>query len=246
LLAEEPGISDRALYHSVLSAVAAGATRPGQIAGLLGRPQGALTHPLNVLEDIRLIVRVEDALRRQRPVYRIAEPILRFHHAIIRPHLARLERGHGADVWRRDARPTFWSQVLGLHFEDLARTWTAEFAAEETIRGRPSLVGPTVVRDPSTRTSYEVDVVALGPPGRRGGRHVLALGEAKWSSDPVQEDELDRLIRIRRTLAAREDVVAARARPMLFSASGFSASLKRRARQEDAVLVDLERLYAGD
>lgn len=47
LLREDPRIQDRALYLSVLGAVAAGATTPAKIAAAIGRDQRSL-HALGV------------------------------------------------------------------------------------------------------------------------------------------------------------------------------------------------------
>ncbi len=247
LIAEEPGLADRALYHSILTAIAEGQTRPGQIASVLRRPQTALAHPLNVLEDIRIVERQQDALRQRRPTYHIAEPIVRFYFAVMRPHLPRLERGAGADVWRIDARAPFSSQVLGPHFEDLARRWAATYASKRTLGGAPSAVGSTVVRDAAGKTSHEVDVVVLASSEGRGPRRVLALGEAKWRTDLMADGELDRLLQIKRLLEARDDLLVAGARLLLFSPTGFTKRLRERAREHDtAVLVDLQRMYAGD
>jgi len=247
LMAEEPGLADRALYHSILTAIAEGQTRPGQIASVLHRPQTALAHPLNVLEDIRIVERQPDALRQRRPTYRIAEPIVRFYFAVMRPHLPRLERGAGARVWRDEARASFSSQVLGPHFEDLARRWIETYASKRTLGGTPGVVAPTVVRDARGKTSHEVDVVALAPSEGRGPRRILALGEAKWRTNVMQAGELDRLLRIRELLEARDDVHVSGARLLLFSPAGFAERLRDRAEEDDTiVLVDLERLYTGN
>lgn len=97
LRAEEPGLADRALYHSILTAIA----------------------------------------------------VVRFYFSVMRPHLARLERGAAEEVWPSEAQETFSSQVLGPHFEEIARAWTSTYASAETLGGRPGLVGSTVVQDPA-------------------------------------------------------------------------------------------------
>lgn len=247
LIAEEPGLADRSLYHSILTAIAEGGSRPGQIASVLRRPQTALAHPLNVLEDIRIVERQQDTLRQRRPTYHIAEPVVRFYFAVMRRHLPRLERGAGADVWRFDARAPFSSQVLGPHFEDLARRWAATYASEKTLGGVPSGVGSTVVRDAAGKTSHEVDLVAMAPPEAHAQRRVLALGEAKWRADPMPDGELDRLLRIKGLLEDRGDVHIGDARLLLFSPAGFTAKLRGRAKEDKrVVLVDLGRMYSGD
>lgn len=100
LLAEEPSLRDKALYHSVLAAVADGNRTRGAIARFVGRRDDALAHPLTVLEDSGLLRRQPDAFRAGRSTLSINEPLVTFYHAIMRPDWARLERpGHAAQVW---------------------------------------------------------------------------------------------------------------------------------------------------
>ena len=245
LLAEEPGITDRGLYNSVLAAIARGDRTPGKVAAALGRDEGALRHPLRMLEEARLIARDQDVLLQRRPQLRVTDPILRFHHAIVRTNLAPLEERRAAEVWT-SAADTFSSQVLGPHFEEMARTWTARHASERTMGGRVERVGMTVLNDREERTRHQVDVVALGPGGRRR-KTVRLLGEAKGSVRPMTAGDLRRLERVRSLLstAGRADVSTARL--ALFARSGFTDDLLREAgRRTDVELIDLHRLYEGD
>jgi AAA+ ATPase superfamily predicted ATPase len=246
LMAEEPGLADRALYHSILTAIAERSTRPGQIAAQLNRPTTAMSHPLNVLEDIRLVRREEDALRQRRPTYHIAEPVVRFYFSLMRHHLPRLERGQASDVWPTETQDTFSSQVLGPHFEEIARAWTSVYASRKTLGGPVGVVSSTVVQDPSARARHEVDVVALATRNQAKKKRVLALGEAKWRSRPMGVRELERLERIRKLLESRHDLDVAGTRYLLFSPAGFSPTLRERARDESVQLMDLDRIYAGE
>ncbi len=241
LLAEEPGVSDRALYNSILAAIANGRTRPGEIASTLARPQTALAHPLRVLEELRLIRKIEDAFRERRATYRILEPVIRFYHAVLSPHV----RSHGleqvAEAWPRATATTFSSLVLGPHQEELARRWTLRHASERTTGGRPTRVAPTVVNDAANKTAHELDVVALDDRGQ-----ALAIGEAKWrEAGGIGVEELRRLEHIRSLLVARS--LASEDTRLLLFAPTFTAGLaKSVASRSDAELVDLDRLYEGD
>jgi AAA+ ATPase superfamily predicted ATPase len=105
LLAEEPDLRDTALYLSVLGAVADGNTTRGGMAGYLGRKATDIAHPINVLEDAGLLHRDADVFRDNRPTYRIAEPLIGFYHAIMRPVWDQLERpGNAARVWHASRR----------------------------------------------------------------------------------------------------------------------------------------------
>ncbi len=242
LLAEERGLSDRALYHSVLAAIAAGNGSETKIAAALARERQALGWPLRVLLEAGFVARGEDALRRRRPTYRVADPIVRFHHVVTRRDLARFEERCAAEAWA-DAQPRFAAHVLGPHFEELARLWTARYASEQTTGGRLARVGTTQLGDSAGRSQLELDVVGI-----RAGEptQVALLGEAKLRAERAGAGALARLERARELLAARASVDA-EPKLAVFSASGFDSALRAAAkRRGDLELVDLERLYSGE
>ena len=241
LLAENPEVRERGLYAGVLAAVSRGRTTRGAIADHVGRPSTDLSHALNVLETGGWLRREEDALRSQRPRYRLDEPFLGFHGAIVRPASAALERRRGAQVWA-GAQQSFATQVLGPDVEEMAREWTVGYASDETLGGFPQQVASSVVADPQRRTQHEVDVVAVR--SEEGRRRVLAIGEVKVGRALGVRD-LERLVRVRELLRRRDDVDAHHTRLLLFSGGEFSDDLRARERAGDVVLVDLERLYGG-
>lgn len=242
LLAEERGLNDRALYHSVLSAIAAGNHTETKMAATLGRDRQALGWPLRVLVDAGFVVRDDDALRQRRPAYRIAEPIVRFHHVVTRRDLARFEERRAVEAWA-GAQARFATHVLGPHFEDLARHWTIRYASERTTGGPLVRVGATQVNNPGGRSQAEVDVVGI----RAGDSpKVGLLGEAKFRAEPAGVGVLAHLERAR-DLLARRATVQADVKLVVFSASGFDRALLATAHDRDNVeLVDLDRLYAGE
>jgi AAA+ ATPase superfamily predicted ATPase len=246
LLAEEPGIRDTAVYNSVLAAIAGGNATRGGIASYLARPATELAHPLDVLEDAGWISREADTFRANRSSYQIAEPIVAFYQAVMRPAWGELERpGAARNVWRR-MHQTFASKVVGPHFERLCRDWSRWYAAAETFGGYPARVGSGAINDRAGRMLLETDVVVLGDDGASRPR-VLCLGEAKWNT-VMTPGHLERLVRIRELLGDHKGLRASDdTRLALFSAAGFSDELRERACRDPAVvLVDLDRLYEGD
>jgi uncharacterized protein len=238
LLIEEPDLRDTALYHSVLAAVADGQRTRGGIAGYIGRKDDTLRHPITVLEDAGFLTREEDAFRQGRPTYRIAEPLVSFYHAIMRPAWADLEQRRAKEVWSASGE-RFASNVLGPHFEALCRTWARECATPDTFGGRPARVAATVVNDPARKRTHQVDVAVVADDGR-----VLSLGEAKVGTTMGVAD-LQRLDHIRGLLAARGDLDVHSTKLACYSATGFTADLRAAAAAGHVVLVDLERLYTG-
>ncbi|WP_222946990.1 ATP-binding protein [Streptomyces sp. TRM49041] len=242
LLADEADLRDRALYHSVLAALASGNATAGGIAGCLERPTSDITHPLTVLQDCGLVRRETDAFRRNRSTYRVAEPLIAFDHAVSRPRLPLLDRGMADQVWD-GSRARFLSAVVGPHFEQLCRDWVCHFAGPETFGGMPIDVSYGTVADPAARTSIEVDVVVRGAMGQDVGV-LLSVGEAKWD----QTMGVGHLERLRHALALlrAKGIDTSHARPACYSGAGFTEELRAAEGRGEVILVDLRRLYEGE
>ncbi|MFF1815647.1 ATP-binding protein [Streptomyces sp. NPDC058251] len=242
LLAAEPDVRDRALYHSLLAAVAAGNHTSGGIASAIGRKATDISQPLTVLKRCGLLTVEPDAFRGNRSAYRIAEPLITFHHAVVRPNQSLLtHRRNPAAAWAM-SRDTFLSTVVGPHFEHLCREWVSWHAEPDTFGGLPIEVTSGTVADPVARTSHEVDVVVRGAVGQDHGI-LLSIGEAKWNK-VMDVRHLDRLRHILGLLTAR-GIDTSHTRPACYSGIGFTPDLQRAAERGEVVLVDLKRLYGG-
>jgi AAA+ ATPase superfamily predicted ATPase len=244
LLREDPRNLDKAVYNSVLQAVADGHHSPTAIGSVVGRDYNSLKHPLSVLEGTGFLLRVDDVLTRKRPLYYLADPIIRFTQVVIDPHRALLEERDVATAWHA-AADSYSAHVLGPHFEHLARVWTARFSGDRWEQPLGE-VGPAVINDARGRTQYELDVVALERGRRRHDEKapIVALGEAKSTNKQRTLSDLHRLEHIRQVLqnSGRD---AGGAHLALFSRAGFDQNLAQEAAsRKDVHLVTLEDLYA--
>ena len=246
LLREDPRVTDEAVYYSLLGAIADGRTAPKRIAEALGRTSTEIGHHMNVMTTAGFVTRQDDLLRARRPAYRVADPIVRFHHLINRRHRARLEDRMAARVWT-DAAATYRSGIVGPHFESICRQWTDRYAAPETLGGETERSASLQVDDRGSRQSFQLDVVARQA-GTQGSSTtpIRLLGEAK--ARRLNTDDLTRLDRLADLLAQRSDaVLAPNAKRLLFSLEGFSTDLTNTAAtRQDVELIDLPRLYEGD
>lgn len=242
LLYEQPELVDETLYFSVLNAIAGGASRRSEIAGRLGRPDSSLSHALAVLEEVRLIERVEDALVAKRPVYRITEPVIRFHQLVIRPREAAIAGLGGDRVWPA-VRDTVDAKIYGPHFEQLCREWTLVYAADADRGGFVNQVRAATIACREHRQGHEIDVVALSENSYEP-TVIRAIGEAKSGTKPVGVSELERLVHLRDLLPSGK--VGGPVRLLLFGRNGFTPALVRQAADRaDVELVDMGRLYGG-
>lgn len=241
LLSEEPGLRDLGLYHSVLAAVAFGNATSGGIATYVGRKASDITHHLSVLEASGLLRRENDVFRGNRMIYRIAEPLITFYQAILRPDWADWEHGHSPErLWgRRQHR--FVSNVVGPHFEDICRTWATRYAPEGFYGGYVGRVGSGTVNDSGNRTTHEVDIAVFGE--RDDDReHLLSIGEVKWN-DVMGLGHLERLRNIRDLLGASSRHDTSRTLLACYSGAGFMPSLHEAAQSGEVLLIGPDELY---
>jgi hypothetical protein len=157
----------------------------------------------------------------------------------MRPAWRELERRRADQVWKR-SRDRFLAGVVGPHFEEVCRTWAADFAGAEAFGGVPAEIGHAVVNDSAHRASHEIDVVVLAEPDG-GPRKVLSLGEVKWG-DIMCEGHVERLRRVRDLLAGRGYDMRS-TRLTCYSAAGFAPDLLA-AKSDDIMLVSPDLLYS--
>lgn len=224
-LADVAPLASRGLFHTLLAAIASGERTFSAIARIAGRPTGALTRPLALLERAGLVTRVPDPLRKRRDLYDLADPHLRTWLAVIAPSRSALQAGRAREVWQRVRGSTWRAKVLGPRWETVVRAHLAVGGAAAGW-GALDVVGATVVSDRLQRTSHEVDIVAV-----RAGR-VVALGEAKLRR--LGPGDLERLTTIRDLLGAND------AHLMLASAEGVDVKVKRGA---SVVVLEPKDIY---
>ncbi|MFD5462169.1 ATP-binding protein [Kitasatospora sp. NPDC127059] len=241
LVEREPDGWDRALCHSTVAALADGCTTTGAVARRLERPATDVPHVLALLGDCGLVESTPDALRPGVTHYRIAEPLLAFDHAVIRPHRGELERQEAARVWRA-VRPAFESSVLEQRFAQVCRDWALRFAADDTFGGAPATASAGSVPAAPGQGPLGADVVVRGEARGRPGT-LLSVGLARWN-EVLDLHHLHEVQQVVAALAARGENVS-RARPALYGAAGFSPRLRAAEAHGELVLVDPHRLYRG-
>lgn len=246
LLREDPRVTKQSLYYSLLNAVAGGSSTRSGIASALGRKASDLDHPLNVLMTAGFLRREDDFLSRRAPSYLIADPIIRFHGLITRSHEALAEERDLETLWRL-AAPTFRSQVIGPHFEDVARIWTARYASLATLGGPIGAPHTLQVNERKAARRFQVDVVAATQASAsRRTKVIQVFGEAKGTTERRTVADLTRLESLRAELEGRSVHFSRSCRYLIFSLSGFTEGLSSVAQERaDVELVDLHRIYHG-
>jgi AAA+ ATPase superfamily predicted ATPase len=217
-------LRDVTRYATILRSVADGCTNSKEIIGRVRelKDASALAPYLQKLAELRLIriVRSLDAAERERDRrYYLDDPFLAFWYRFYLPNVSPLAASHAHEVWRHAIQPHLNDYMGGL-FEWICRDY-ARLYLSEVLPGPAQQVGQIWASD------YDIDVAGRLLTG------AAFAGECKWWSAPVGSNILDHL----RETAARTPYErdAGERYFLLFSRSGFTPELKRRARKDPTV-----------
>lgn len=164
----EPGV-----YFSILHSLAAGMTRPNQIAQDAGVPHSSLNKYLDVLVRMRMIRRQvpitqKNPERSAKGLYMLADPFLRFWFRYVFPHRSTLELGRAEDLYQSTVKPDV-SNFLGATYEQIC--------SEEILKDGKSLLGFQPMRiGRYWDAKLEIDLIV-----EDAKREHAAFVECKWS-----------------------------------------------------------------
>lgn len=238
-------LTEPAVYHSILAAIAEGDTTNGEIASRSGVATHSLPAYLQKLELLHLVGRDVpfgvDPRKSKKGVWTITDGYLAFWHAFIRPNAVDLEAGRVDEVWKSFVQPRIDAFVSRPAFERACRSFVRARMGRTAGLPDRGAVGAwwgtrtTVVSGDRRREHLEADVVA-------GSANAIALaGEAKWS-DGVDAHALGQLRRVTALMPGTSEDT----RLALFSRHGFEDRLQAIAAAEGVLLFDVADLYAPD
>jgi AAA+ ATPase superfamily predicted ATPase len=229
-LSDEPNnllqaeLRDVTRYATILRSIADGCTNSGEIIGRVRelRDASALAPYLQKLAELRLIriVRSLDAAERERDRrYYLDDPFLSFWYRFYLPNLSPITAGHPHEVWRHAIHPRLNDHMGGL-FEWICRDYARLHVAE---------VLPSPAQEVGQIWSGDFDIDVAG----RLLTGAAFAGECKWWNGPVGLNVLEHLQDTSTRTPYERD--AGERFYLLFSRSGFTPELKRRARKDPMV-----------
>lgn len=215
-------------YFVILRAIAQGKRKLSEIINDTGFEKSLLSRYLEILRSLRFIEK-ELPVTEKYPeksklgLYRIHDRFFEFWFKYVFPNRSRLEIGKGREVLRT-IKESF-NQHLSFVFEDVCREYCLELMRHGKIRF--DSIGRWWQRN------EEIDIVTLDEKNRE-----IYFGEVKWSVKPVGVNILEHLIK--KATLVKWNTGKRKENFILFSRSGFSDALRKRARKEGIILVSVK------
>ena len=211
-------LSNPATYNSILSAIARGERKLGDIALSIGVEGTTANRYLTVLRDLGIVERQipitdPDPLRSRRGTYHLADRFVAFHGRYVQPNLSLIAAGRGQRVFREqvlpelpalldDARTDFVLEHMAKHAADLLGTELTELgrhsgelirAAARTADGR----GVAGVLHPEAKLDLEAltEEVSVLDRAFSGETHVIIYRTTADPRAPLEAEVAGREVR---------------------------------------------------
>ncbi|MCH2104395.1 MAG: ATP-binding protein [Planctomycetes bacterium] len=210
-------LSNPATYNSILSAIARGERKLGDIALAIGVEGTTANRYLTVLRDLGIVERQipitdPDPLRSRRGTYHLSDRFVAFHGRYVQPNLSLIAAGRGERVFREqvlpdlpllldDARTDFVLEHMAHHAADLLGTELLELgrhpgelirAAARTADGR----GVAGVLHPETKLDLDALTEEVGVLDRAfsGETHVVVYRTTADPRAPLEAEVVKRKV----------------------------------------------------
>ncbi len=213
-------------YLAILEAIGRGIKSPVSIAkqtGIAINHIGKYLHNLVELGFVRRTISLDanDYSNTRLSRYEIRDSYLKFYFFYIYPNLELLEQNRLARLMEiiKDNHASF---VGKTGFEELARRFITQMGDTHKLSFIPDYIGRI------WNKKAEIDIAAINKK-----THNILIGECKWTGSKVNSKTLDCLIERSDALPRIKDY---KKQYVLFSKSGFTSNLLKRAREENILL----------
>jgi AAA+ ATPase superfamily predicted ATPase len=221
-----------AVYNTIISAIARGATKLNEISGKCGETDSKCSKYIAALTALDIVDR-ETPIGSDRVrygIYRIKDNMYRFWHRFVPENIGNIESGRSEHVYDNKVAP-FLSEYMGHIFEDVCRQYMIRRNANESLPFVFDGIGRWWGGNPTFKRQEEIDLIAMGGQG-------AIFCECKWRNEKAGVELLEELQRKSALIQAQKKYY------FIFSKSGFTAALRARAAANDAVtLIDQNDLF---
>ena len=226
MLFEEPSnllkqeLREPAVYNSIITAIATGASRLNEITTKINMESGACCTYINSLIDLGIIKRELPVLSKsnaKNSIYRLNDGMFRFWYRFVYRNLSRVQLDQGAEAYNRIKDQI--SAFMGETFEDICKQYMHRENTKGNLPVQFQDIGRWWGANPLKKEQQEIDLLAVDEESNRA-----IFAECKWKNEPMPESVVDDLIEKAAMFKHYTQKYY-----YLFSKSGFTTACKKRA-----------------
>lgn len=180
---------DPASYHSIISAIAGGASKLNEIAVKTGLESSACSNFMTSLIQIGIVEKerpITEKENSRKTIYHLQDSMFLFWYRFVRPNITAISMGTGEFVYSEFVKPQL-NAFMGSIFEEICRQYLYR---PDICRSLPFFfgrLGRWWGTNPVKKQEEEIDIAALG-------ENRMLLGECKWRNAKVDAKVLETLL----------------------------------------------------
>ena len=225
-------LREPAIYNSVISAIAGGASRLNEIATKVGLESGVCTKYLKVLLDLGILKKETPITEKpgKKTIYAIDDNFFRFWYRFVPRNMSVISAGRMNHVYEQAVKK-YYPDYMGLVFEKMCQEYLSRYAKDLPIL--LSTVGQWWGTDSKTRKEVQIDIVGTPVEGNE-----YLIGSCKYRNEKIGMDELE-LIQKYASVFRKDGLF----HYFIFSKGGFTPALLEAGEKGEVTLLTLDDLY---
>ena len=225
-------LREPAIYNSVISAIAAGASHSNEISTKVGLESGVCAKYLKVLLDLGILKKETPITEKpgKKTIYAIDDNFFRFWYRFVPRNMSVISAGRMRLIYEQAVK-RFYPDYMGLVFEKMCQEYLLRYAKDLPIL--LSNVGQWWGTDSKTRREVQIDIVGAPVDGNE-----YLIGSCKYRNEKIGIEELELLRRY--AAVFRKNGIF---HYYIFSKGGFTPALLEAEMQGEVTLLTLEDLY---
>lgn len=226
-------LREPAIYNSVITAIAGGASRSNEISTKVGVESAICAKYLKVLLDLGILKKETPITEKpgKKTIYLIGDNFFRFWYRFVPHNMSAISSGRIASIYEK-AIKYHYSDYMGLVFEKMCQDYLLRYAKDLPIM--LSEIGQWWGTDSKTRKEVQIDIVGTPVEGKE-----YIIGSCKYKNEKIGVDELE-LLRHYATVFGK----GTKYHYFIFSKGGFTQGLQELGEKGEVTLVTLEDIYS--
>ncbi len=225
-------LREPAIYNSVITAIAGGASRLNEISTKIGLESGICTKYLKVLLELGILKKETPITEKtgKKTIYSIEDNFFRFWYRFVPGNMAVISTGRMRQVYEQAVKK-YYPDYMGLVFEKMCQEYLMRYAQNVPIL--LANVGQWWGTDSKSRKEIQIDIVGVPIEGNE-----YVIGSCKYRNEKIGMDELE-LIRNYASVFRKDGIF----HYYIFSKGGFTPALLEAEARGEVTLLTLEDLY---
>lgn len=225
-------LREPALYNSIITAIAGGASRSNDISTKVGIETSKCAKYIKVLLDLGIVQKETPLTEKpgKKTVYAIKDQFFRFWYRFVPRNMTAITSGRIAAVYDKAIKDHL-HEHMGLTFEEICKEYLLYYA--DDLPFTLSDIGQWWGTDKTTRKEVQIDIV-----GKSADSNEYIIGSCKYRNEKIGVDELE-LIKHDASVFGKGN----RYHYYIFSLGGFTRELQECEKRGEVRLLTLNDLY---